>query len=432
MACRSCSICLGEFHRESHRRSDRARTCRHELAAPGPDCWFEKGGLHQKIAESLLLRRPSSDKAAETRERLLRDLHRVADVGAPLARQHLQRLSDHDRWLLLKFSAPGLRDWLLAIYRDDELIARPALKPVQYPDLPELLLQRLRAWEDKNRSRLETRIKNGHSRSPDAVRRMMAEPIALAKFLAENGIDRWEAMTMRDRIAFAKTRPKRVQQKLKPFITFLEGCSPFKTRRGRPPKKAQKSLREARQIPILSVDELKERLQVARGRLPPDQYLLYWLVAKLGLTAKAAYGLTLDRVTINASSRLVICPAEAWFALPQGLATTMHELARNADPDWPYEVASKAAAIPIFASVIPKHRLGPDIFRGETVLLRSSAIHAAMHYGQLDRKTLAAITGVSLQTISEMEFLVPADIHSLMSRKLVEARNRAILGDEDD
>jgi hypothetical protein len=55
-----------------------------------------------------------------------------------------------------------------------------------------------------------------------------------------------------------------------------------------------------------------------------------------------------------------------------------------------------------------------------------------MHRGQLDRKTLAAITGVSLQTISDMESLVPADIHSLMSRKLVEVRNRAILGDEDD
>lgn len=432
MVDRSCPICLGEFHRESHHRAYRARTCRHELATPGPGCWFERGGLHQQIAESFLQTRPTSQQAAETRERLLRDLQGAANVGRHIARQHLQRLSNHDRWLLLKFAAPSLRDWLLAVYRDDELISKPALKPAIYPELPEPLLHRLKAWEDQNRSRLETRIKSGHERSPKALRRMMAEPIALARFLAESGTDRWDAMTMRDRIAFAKTRPKRVQQKLKAFISFLEGGSRFKTLRGRPPKKAQKLLRETRQIPILSPDELCERRREARQRLSVDQYLLYWLVAMLGLTAKAAYGLTLDRVTINTDGRVVIRPAEAWFALPKGLATTMEALARKADPDWPYDNASQAAAIPIMASVISEHRVGTDIFRSETTLLRSSAIHAAMHYGQLDRKTLAAITGISLKTISDMEFLVPADIHSLISRKLVAARNRAILGNDDE
>jgi len=82
--------------------------------------------------------------------------------------------------------------------------------------------------------------------------------------------------------------------------------------------------------------------------------------------------------------------------------------------------------------VIKRHRLGPEIFKNETTLLRSSAIFAAMHEGQLDRKTLSAITGISKQTISEMEFLVPADIHSLVSHDLVAARNRAILGNDDD
>lgn len=261
---------------------------------------------------------------------------------------------------------------------------------------------------------------------------MMVEPIALARFLSDHGIDRWEMMTMRDRIAFAKTRPKRAQQKLKPFISFIEGGNRFQIRRDRPPKKAKKVIRETRETPILHPNELKARLSEARQRLPADQYLLYWLVAKLGLTAKAAYGLTLDRITINTRGRVVIQPAEAWFALPKSLATTMEALARAADSSWPYDDPSKAAAIPVMTAVISRHQVGPEIFRGETTLLRSSAIHAAMHYGQLDRKTLSAITGVSLSTISAMEFLVPADIHSLVSHDLVTSRNRAILGEKDE
>ena len=238
---------------------------------------------------------------------------------------------------------------------------------------------------------------------------------------------------MSDRLAFARTRPKKTQQKLKAFITFIEGGNPFKTSRGRPPKKAKKVITEVRQIPILSPDELKARLHDARQRLPADQYLIYWLVAKLGLTAKVAYGLTLDKITINAKGRVVIRPAEAWFALPKSIAPTMEKLARNADADWPYATPADAAAIPVFAAVmIPEHRVGPEIFRSETTLLRSSAIHAAMHYGQLDRKTLASISGVSLKTISDMEFLVPADIHSLVSHDLVAKRNRAILGSDDE
>jgi len=319
---------------------------------------------------------------------------------------------------------------LLTAYRDDELSAIPNLAPVHYPDLPEPLLERLKDWEDKNRRRLTARINNGYTRAPDTLRRKMAEPIALARFLADRGIERWETMTISDRIAFAKTRPKLVQQKLKAFITFIEGGNPFKTRRGRPPKRAKKVIRETRQTPILPPDELKARLREAKQRLPADQYLLYWLVAKLGLTAKAAYSLTLDRITINAQARLVIRPAEAWFSLPKSLAPTMEALARAADPAWPYEDPDKAPAIPVMEDVIPRHRVGPDIFLGETTLLRSSAIHAAMHYGQLDRKTLAAITGVSLKTISDMEFLVPADIHSLVSHDLVAARNQAILGED--
>lgn len=357
----------------------------------------------------------------------------AASVSEPVARQFLERLTPHERWLLLKYAAEGLRDWLLAAYRDAELQAVPGLEAVHYPELPELLLDRLKEWEAKNRRRLETRIKNGHSRAPETLRRMMAEPIALARFVAGRGVDRWETMKMSDRLAFARTRPKKTQQKLKAFITFIEGGNPFKTSRGRPPKKAKKVITEVRQIPILSPDELKARLHDARQRLPADQYLIYWLVAKLGLTAKVAYGLTLDKITINAKGRVVIRPAEAWFALPKSIAPTMEKLARNADADWPYATPADAAAIPVFAAVmIPEHRVGPEIFRSETTLLRSSAIHAAMHYGQLDRKTLASISGVSLKTISDMEFLVPADIHSLVSHDLVAKRNRAILGSDDE
>lgn len=212
---KSCPICLGIFHRESHQRSYKARTCRHKLASPGPDCWFERGGIHTFIAESLQQPRPRVKESADLRERLLRDLQKASGVSEQVARQHLERLTPHERWSLLQFSAPDLRDWLLKNYKLDDLEVSPNLESVCYPELPENLLAMLTAWETKNRNRLIARMNSGHSRSPTTLRRMMVEPIALARFLSENGITRWDAMKMSDRVAFAKTRPKRVQQKLK-------------------------------------------------------------------------------------------------------------------------------------------------------------------------------------------------------------------------
>lgn len=432
MSRKPCRICLSEFERSKVRRSDKAETCQHPAAGPGPDCWFEKDVLHQHIAKSLLRRRPVKQSEAEARDRMFRDIQEAASVGQQLARQYLHRLSDQERGQLLKWSAPSMRTWLLNVYRDEELTAQQELKPGRYPELPEGLHQRLELFESRERKRLETRIKRGHKRSSDTLRRMMVEPIAFAEFLATRGVDRWELVTMRDRIEFAKLRPIRHQQRLKTFIEYLEGVANFKNNRGRPPKSTRKILREARQIPLLMPDELAHRLRDARERLPSDQYLLYWLVAKVGLTAKAASSLTLDRVTVNAKGRVVICPAEAWFALPKTIAPTMRRLAQEADSRWPHDKPEKAPAIPITADIIPQHRMGPEVFRGETTLLRSSAIYAAMRLGNLDRKTLVATTGVSLKTVSDLEFLVPADVHSLMSHKRVAARNRQILGKGND
>lgn len=427
-----CQICLGLFAVESHRRAYRVKNCQHPKASPGSDCWFEQDGLIKLIADSLTLRKSPNPTSAELRDHLLRGLQGAATVNENVARQHVSALSSEERWSLLKFASDGLRDWLLTTYRERELIAVEPLQPVRYPDLPEGLLGRLKEWEDKNRRRLNTRIENGHSRASTTLRRRMVEPIALADFLAKNGITRWDAMKMSDRVAFAKTRPGVAQRKLRTFLSFIDSGNAFKVKRGRPPKKAGKVVRETRQIPIVQPDALKERLSEARKRLPPEQYLLFWLVAKLGLTAKAAYDLTLDCITINTEGRLVIRPAEAWFALPKSIAPIMKSLAQAADASWPYKNPAKAPALPVMHSVIKRHRMGPEIFQNETTLLRSSAIFAAMHEGQLDRKTLSAITGVSKQTISEMEFLVPADIHSLVSHDLVAARNRAILGNDDE
>lgn len=427
-----CQICLGLFTVESHRRAYRVRNCQHSNAYPGEDCWFEQEGLTKLVAESMALRKPPNPTSAELRDHLLRGLQGAATVNEKVACQHLSGLSSEDRWFLLKYSSNDLRDWLLKIYREYELEAVEPLEPVRYPELPEGLLSRLKEWEEKNRRRLNTRIQSGHPRASTTLRRRMVEPIALADFLAKNGVTRWDAMRMSDRVAFAKTRPGSAQKKLRTFLSFIDSGNAFKARRGRPPNKVGKVVRETRQIPIVQPDELKVRLREARKRLPPKQFLLFWLVAKLGLTAKSAYDLSLDCITINTEGRLVIRPAEAWFALPKSIAPIMKSLAQAADSSWPYKNPTNAPAIPVMHGVIKRHRLGPEIFKNETTLLRSSAIFAAMHEGQLDRKTLSAITGVSKQTISEMEFLVPADIHSLVSHDLVAARNRAILGNDDD
>lgn len=430
---KKCSICDGDFEVQAHKHVYRARNCRAKLATPGQDCWFELGGLHMLIAESLAGRAPTNVDKAQKREVLFRGLQAAAVAGETTAKEYLRKVSPPERWLLQDQASPSLRDWLVTVFKQEDLLVFPELTPPDYTGVPETLLPTLQEWEKKNYERLISRMEKGHNRARRTLHRLMAEPVALARFLGEQGVLRWDAMTMSDRIAFAKTRSKRSEARLGPFISFLDGKNPFKDRRGRrPPQKTRKAIKEVRRIPIIPVDELKERIKGARQRLPDDQYLLYWMVAKLGLTAKAAYGLTADRITINKDGRLVIRPAEAWVALPRRLAYIMEALVRKVDPEWPHENPDMAPPVPVMKSVIAENRLGRVIYQSETTLLRSSAIHAAMHAGQLDRKTLMAITGVSHTTIARMEYLVPADIHSLASHDFVRRRNAAIQGDTDE
>ncbi len=401
--------------------------CSYSLALPGTSCWWSQGGLSRWIAESLSALKPRT-KGAQQQEVLLRHLHAHAVESEAAALHCLEKLDPSERYQLIQNARPSLYNWLCNQYhRNNWEVAWEVKRPI-YPPLPAPLLERLQQWETRHRRRLETRLRRGHLRSPNSLRLLMREPIALAQYLLEQKIESWEAMTITHRLDFARTQPAYVQKRLEPFIYFLEHPK-------NPPSRARKSsrskrktlLREAPNFELLQPEVLKQRLREARLRLSAPAYLLYWLVVRLGITAKVAYGLTLDRVTLTPEGKVMIRPAQWWIILPASLAETMAKQARFADPSWPYADPQSAPPLPIMSSILPRNQLS-SLYGGEAKRLRASALYALMRAGQLNRRWLVQVTGVSYPTLTKLEMKLPADIHHLISPARIAARNAALLG----
>ena len=347
----------------------------------------------------------------------------------PQGLTYLRRLSPAERYELRQFCTVELAGELSTIYREEDLPVHVSLKPPIHPDLPPSLAGSLLNYQKRQKERLELRIRAGRNCSDEALRRVMAEPLGLAQYLAEQGIDRWELMTISHQVSFLEERPHQAR-KLKPFLKFLERGNRFPRKAG--PKRrtpAPKLLKEAHSTPFLSSDELTEAITKAKQRLSDIEFLFYCMVARIGLTAKAAYDLTLNRVKQEQNGSVYIRPVDFWLKLPPRLGTILAEAAKQADPQWPYEDPDKAPIRSIFGPHFTHHYALNTIMERRSHLLRTSAILAAMRAGKRDRSFLRKTIGVSSTTVVKLEFLLPADLHSLLPHDLVKERNKRILGD---
>ena len=203
---KTCRICLGQFPVLISNKGSRGDHCQRKLGRPGEDCWFEKGSLHQQVANALLKYKPKTLELAELRERLLRNLISSIELSELAVDSYLTGLSDDDRAYLLRYTASQdeLYLWLQKKFHDLELISQYSLLSVSYPELPDSLLALLKEWENLNRRRLLRRIKNGFDRSPRALIRLLSEAVRLAMILHENGKVSWSQMTLADQLDFAK------------------------------------------------------------------------------------------------------------------------------------------------------------------------------------------------------------------------------------
>lgn len=416
-------------------KGSRGDHCQRKLGRPGEDCWFEKGSLHQQVANALLKYKPKTLELAELRERLLRNLISSIELSELAVDSYLTGLSDDDRAYLLRYTASQdeLYLWLQKKFHDLELISQYSLLSVSYPELPDSLLALLKEWENLNRRRLLRRIKNGFDRSPRALIRLLSEAIRLAMILHENGKVSWSQMTLADQLDFAKKNNKAAITKLKPFIKFLEKATVFSGGIAMPEKKKNFSvLKETHAVDYLMPKQVEERINQAKKELSKEEFLIFWLVAKMGLNLARVYAITPRQVTINSQGNLVFRPAKTWSPLPKNLSNILESLIRKADPNWPYSNPDDALPATVMEQISPYSTAHRTIFNYEVQLLRTSALMMLMLRGMLDRKTLSNLTGTSWPTLRTLEFQLSSDIHSFASHDFIKSRNKAILGDDNE
>ncbi|WP_152551508.1 hypothetical protein [Polycyclovorans algicola] len=377
--------------------------------------------------------RGAPKEIVEERRALLKSVWPSLLEGGVALQKFLISLGQDKRHQLMACAVPELRILLTAATGGLDVNGSPPQAAVVVPEnLPEDLENGLRGFLDALTRRLDTLVENGHQRHRRYLVRAMAEPIRLASFLAAQGDTRWTAATSSLMVRFARQYPRHDPVKLAPFLAFIRSEDRFRKRVAlKPKKKAVKFLRSARLPDVYQPDQLQQKLNDAKARLKPEEFLLYWMVARLGMTARAAVGICLDQLHVTPEGALVIRPAEGWVRVPKSVAPTLRRYAISAAPGWPFDHVEKGSGIPFLSPISTDARLSSEICQGESKKLRLSAAFAAIKAGYHDRSTLKAHMGISLPILERLEFLMAADLHMVVDPDIVEARNAVIRGERD-
>jgi hypothetical protein len=296
--------------------------------------------------------------------------------------------------------------------------------------LPEALAQGLTRFKARMQNRAARLDKLGHERAPLYVRAAMGVPQRFAAFLHERGITRWDALRKRDAVDFLAAHPGVPRAKLERFLRFLNEDRPFRETRGRPPsrRKGGNPVRSAVVPEVIPPEEVTALLAEVRKTHTDAEYMLAWLIGRMGMRASAAFGLTLDRIADNELGQLVMRPAQVWVVVPKAEAAILRKLVLSVAPDWNKADRDSLKYVTIFDHFVPR-RLIDRILKLPTNVLRRSAIYAAMKGGHVDRVTLMKTMGVSSPTIVRLEALLSADLHRRFDPAFVEKRNKYILGE---
>lgn len=350
----------------------------------------------------------------------------------------LAAMSPEERSMLLKYGSTELRATLAKrIAALPNVEVRPSARDVRIPDgLPQLLLDGLLEFEKRLKARYEALVERGHTRSYKYVADAMMVPIRLAAFLADEGIERWDVVRKRDLVSFFKKYPTASRQPIERFLqSMVDHHQPFRERRGRTAggRNRMRDVKRRAAPQVLRPEVLAQFLTDVREHYSVYEYVLAWLVCRLGMTARHAYDITLDRIQLNDSGRMVIRPALVWVEVPIRVADRFRRIIEPIEPSWSKVDPESLRHVTLFNRYIPNlDEFTAKVLQGRTRLLRASAIFAAMLDGHLDRVTLRHTMGVSMPTILKLERLLSVDLHRRLPPDLVEARNAHITGQIDE
>lgn len=400
-------------------------------ADPPETCWLHSSKEEIRwCAQSM----PTTMHGADKRSlylQLLRCVGKVFQQGNLAVDNLLETISPEERSMLLKYGSAELRAVLsrrIAALPNAEV--RLATAGTRIPDgLPQPLLDGLLAFEKRLQARYEALVERGHTRSHDYVKTAMRVPIRLSVFLAGEGIDRWDVVRKRDLVAFFQKNPGALRQPIERFLRSMEDHLPFRDRRGRAAG-GRKRMRDADRRPppqVLRPEILAQFLVDVRERFSVHEYVLAWMVCRLGIMVRHAYSITLDRIQLNDQGRMVIRPALLWVQVPTPVADRFRKIIEPVEPSWGRVDPELLRHVTLFDHYITNLKdFSATVLQGRARLLRTSAIFAAMLDGNLDRVTLRHTMGVSMPTILQLERLLSVDLHRRLDSSLVEARNAHI------
>lgn len=429
-----CRLCDGEIQPPPERKYRPPSTCLAAGCVHPSVCWqSDPNPLIAFCAQSqrkAISRQPGNLDLAAT----LRSLGMAIRIGDADVLRILEELTPEQRHSLLMAVVPPLSVYLARLLASrPDLAVKQRMRRLAIPsELPVGLRAPLEAYENKLIRKYEARLKAGHSPSADYVRRSMVTPIRYANYLSEIGIHQWDAAQRRDLVGFLKENPRVLPSQVSIFIKFLQEARPWRDRRG---SRSTKGRKPTALVPpnVLPPDQLEQLLSSLDGVVSEAQFLLVWLIGRMGLPLKKAYNMPLQQVRVNDNGRLVIRPADVWVILPRDISTRLDALIEDAIPGWkalqPYEASHLTFFNRYFSHVDNALR---GVLSVNVRVLRASALHAAMMRGFVDRVTLCHTTGASLVFLTMLEGLMSVDMHRRLAADFVKKRNAHILGEVDD
>lgn len=424
-----CRLCEGEIG--TNRSDQNAHVCAVKAAVRPSGCWLDGSSPMKAMCATSMTFVPT--KRFEDRAIAYRQIGEAIDKSDLHLRSALLGLSAEQRFELMRSACQELKVRLSPLLADvrSEKVKPPDREPFIPDDLPDGLKSELIRYRDRLKRRHELLMKRGHIRSPRYLSELLKLPVRLARHLNGEGITSWDAMRKRDIVDFLAANPLVRPTALTRLLRAIAEDKPFSERRGRYVRGRSASKPSPLQE-VLSPAELEEVLAGIKASRTEVEYAAAWLVAKLGMTAAAAHGLSADLLKLDDTERMVIRPANVWVVVPKSIARILIRVADEMAPGWRTAQGSEYEFIRLFDKKLPKlDDFRSEVLGGDARRLRASAVYTAMLRGNFDRVTVNQTMGVSIATITSIERHLSADLHRKVDPALVAERNKVLRGDDD-
>lgn len=397
-------------------------------------CWLDSPDeILRECAKSQ--RRRANGKLLYNTDTAITNLAKALPKGTPAVNDYLRGCTPEERYVLVTKTTTALARYVAQRIEElGGLTVYPGSRDPTYPqDLAPELLGALQRYQQKLERLWNARLKHGHNPCSRYVWRAMLAPIRFAQFLQDAGRTSFDGLLKREIVAFLQVNPTIKPSTVLRFTRFLDEGRPWKETRGRRVGRTGRKAQALAPPDVFSPEQLKAFLDEVLERSPDQEYLLAWMVGRLGIPLMTAYRLTLDRIALNEQDRLVIRPAQMWLSLPHAVECRLRGILDEHHDGWQsFEDGVRSHRQVFTMSMEGLNTFGRESLKRQARKLRTSALFASMMRGVTDRVTLHTTTGASMPYLVKIETLLSVDMHRRVAPDVVKARNAVILGEQDE